>query len=57
MNGNTSWRFPQDGNEKTPDVADLQPGDLVQRAFAILADEKERWRSARSERLRPGTSS
>jgi hypothetical protein len=38
-------------------VVDLQADDLVARAFAILADERERWRSARSVNLRPGSSS
>jgi hypothetical protein len=36
---------------------DLQADDLVARAFAILAEEEERWRSARPVALRPGSSS
>ena len=64
MSGNPSGPFPQAGNEKTGDARtgvvlsrDLQADDLVARAFAILAEEEERWRSARPVALRPGSSS
>jgi hypothetical protein len=64
MSGNTSGPFPEAGSEKTVDTRtgvalsrDLQADDLVARAFAILAEEEERWRSARPVALRPGSSS
>jgi hypothetical protein len=61
--GNASVRFPPDGSEKTwggtsEGLADDPSADeLVARAFAILAEEQERWRSARSEGLHPWSSS
>ena len=63
MSGNASVLFPPDGTEKDRDTArgegsalDDSADDLVARAFAILAEEQERWRSARPERLSPGSS-
>jgi hypothetical protein len=64
MSGNPSGPVPQAGSGKTGDTRtgvalsrDLQADDLVARAFAILAEEEERWRSARPVALRPGSSS
>ena len=64
MSANTSGSAPQAGSERTGDARtevalsrDLQADDLVARAFAILAEEEERWRSARPVALRPGSSS
>lgn len=64
MSGNPFGPFPEAGNEKTADARtevalsrDLQADDLVARAFAILAEEEERWRSARPVARRPGSSS
>jgi hypothetical protein len=69
MSGNTSGRSAPDGTETArerestrpelssgPGVVDLAADDLVARAFAILAEETERWHSARSLNLRPASS-
>ena len=64
MSANTSGSAPRAGSERTGDARtevalprDLEADDLVARAFAILAEEEERWRSARPVALRPGSSS
>jgi hypothetical protein len=59
MSGNASVHFPPDGTEKTLETTaraealavDPSADNLVARAFAILAEEQERWRSARSASL------
>jgi hypothetical protein len=66
MSGNTSGLFRPDGMEMAPErgstrdddspgagLADFAADDLVARAFAILAEERERWDSAPSVNLRP----
>lgn len=64
MSANTPGPAPRAGGEKTGDTQtavalsrDLPADDLVARAFAILAEEEERWRSTRPVALRPGSSS
>jgi hypothetical protein len=62
MSGDTSGRFSPDGTEKAregglqelsrPGAVDLTADDLVARAFAILAEEEDRWQSARSPQPR-----
>ena len=60
MSGNASVLFPPDGTERDRETArsdgeavDPSADDLVACAFAIVAEEQERWRSTRSESLPP----
>ena len=66
MCGETSGPSPRE-TEKAPELESTQArsasagaggaNDLVEAAFAILAEEEERWRSARAAKLRPESSS
>jgi hypothetical protein len=68
MSGNTSGHFAPDETEKPEaeagrgelpgaGVLDLSGDDLVARAFAILADEQDRWHSHVPVPIHPGISS